>query len=107
MMRFISFAMMINLSATAFAVEMWGIDQKPQSVRIIQGTVVYPNLSPARGVVVELYYNPDVILHQDPGWEGKQHKIASTITDQNGRLKFKKIRPDKYEVRVLLVLPIR
>jgi hypothetical protein len=101
MKRIISFVMMIALSATAFAIEEWCI-QKPQSVRIIQGTVKYPDLSPASGVVVELYDNLDVVLHRDPGWEGKQHKIASTTTDQNGRLKFKKVRPGKYEVRALL-----
>lgn len=99
-MRFLALTVLISLWTPVF-VDEWAIYSKVHTLRLIQGTVEYPDGSTAEGVVVELYDNPDVILDRNPGWQDKQKKLDSVTTDKSGKFKFSKVSPGKYEVRVL------
>ena len=99
MISLFSLALMLSLTTSAPA-QTWIVIANGPTVRLIQGVVIDATDFPYEGMVVELYDNPDVILKPGPGWEGKQHKIASATTDRNGKFKFPKVRPGKYEVRV-------
>ena len=96
-----SLTILISLLSPAF-VEEWIVLSEVHTLRLVQGTVEYPDGSPAEGVVVELYDNPDVILEHESGWQDKQNKIESVTTDKDGKFKFSKVSPGKYEVRVKL-----
>jgi hypothetical protein len=94
----------IVLLVPAF-IEAPDIDPQIHTVRRIEGTVEYlydgDDLK-ASEVVVELYDNPDVILNREKRYSGKQNKIASVITDKNGKFTFPRVNPGLYEVRALV-----
>lgn len=94
MIRILALVLMISIPSG----NRWLVISNGPTVRHIKGTVELYDL-PMSEMVVELHNNPEVILSDKP-LEIKQQKIASVITDQNGKFKFPNVSPGKYELRV-------